>query len=331
MRDTGEGRRFILGNVKDMDNIIVDRSGILKEGIFFELEVLEYDEVWAEQHSKHAKQDVVSLRKPKNDDLFVREGTSYVRAIVMETGVSEEAHDCSLDKGHMTACYWQDIQLELSGGPHFSDLIVGDLDANVTLVVPERMAMRLKASPFRGYRLVKIENVDYFRGNGLTAKTPGFALHELQFRGRKCIRGMSIVGAPNACPHCGFSPAICPECGQRFIFCPKCEKDPWVARIGHKGAGDKRLITAGYDQWQPMIIDVNRWDGADFVFVSLDRGMYSQVITKRVLDWLLSIHAAPFIARPVLARLDGATPDQLRMLDEVCPKQSKPESKKSPK
>ncbi len=64
------------------------------------------------------------------------------------------------------------------------------------------------------------------------------------------------------------------------------------------------------------MIDVNRWDGSDFVFVTLDAsGLRTNVVTKRVIDWLLSIHAAPFVARPVLARLDGATPEQLKMLE----------------
>ena len=65
-----------------------------------------------------------------------------------------------------------------------------------------------------------------------------------------------------------------------------------------------------------MVIDVNRWDGADFVFVTLDSGaLRTNVVTKRVVDWLLSFHAAPFVARPVMARLDGATPEQLKMLE----------------
>ena len=77
-------------------------------------------------------------------------------------------------------------------------------------------------------------------------------------------------------------------------------------------------MSAGWNQWLPMVIDVNRWDGADFVFVTLDAGGFqTNVVTKRVVDWLLSFHAAPFVARPVMARLDGASPEQLKMLEEA--------------
>lgn len=304
-----------------MDHIILDRSGTLRTSGFFELDVLDTDDVRPQARSVDPRHDIVSLRHPTADELFVKRGTSYVSASILEINGSERLHDCSLDMTHVTAQYWKGIKLELSGGPQISDLIVGDLDANRTLLVSDSIATRLRASPFRGYRLVELGNIDYTGSTGISAKTKGFPLHELQFRGKKCLRGLSVVGAPNECPHCGRKPLICPCCGKSEIFCSECDNDGWVAAKNHGGASDKRLISAGWDQWRPLVIDLNRWDGADFVFVTLQRGIYSNVITKRVLDWLLSIHAAPFVARPALARIDGANRDQLRMFEEAIGKE----------
>lgn len=299
-----------------MDNIVVDRSGTLKDGYFFELAVMPNEEHISIEHSETPKSDIVSLRQPTDSELFQTKKMSYVAARVDEINGADIAHDCTLNKTHATASFWKNIKIGLSGGPLYSDLIYGDLEGERTLLVPDRMAQRLKGTLLRGYRLVEVSSIDFSRipNQSLNAKT--FRLYELQFRGRACKRGFSVQGAPNSCPHCGRTPLICPECGHYELDCPDCGKEAWIAKKNQKGVADKRLIPAGWDQWRPRVIDVNRWDGSDFVFVTLDAsGLRTNVVTKRVIDWLLSIHAAPFVARPVLARLDGATPEQLKMLE----------------
>ena len=299
-----------------MDNIVVDRSGNIQGGYFFELSTLQNEGRLSSERSITPKLDIISLRKPDLRSLYRTTGEFYVEANLGKVTGTEYAHDCTLDKTHITAEYRNETQVELSGGPRHSDLIYGDVGSQKVLLIPDPMAQRLKASSLRGYRLVKITNVDYSRVPNQALSAKNFQLYELQFRGRACMRGFSVHGAPNACPHCGSKPLICPECGHYGIFCPACGIDPWVVLNDHKGQGDKRLIAAGWNQWRPMVIDVNRWDGADFVFVTLDSGaLRTNVVTKRVVDWLLSFHAAPFVARPVMARLDGATPEQLKLLE----------------
>lgn len=303
-----------------MEHIVVDRSGTLKDGYFYELDVMLGDDSLSMQPSNTPKLDIVSLRQPTEDELAKKlrrekkEG-DYVSALIDGCDGWDKVHDCSIDKAHITCDYWTTLKVRLWGGPYYSDLIYGDMEGNRAFFVPDRMAQRLRASPFRGYRLVEVKDVDYSGATNQSLNAKNFPLYELQFRGRACRRGFSVVGAPNACPHCGRKPLICPECGDYQLDCPDCKQEAWIAKKNHKGPNDKRLTPAGWDQWSPMVIDVNRWDGADFIYVTRDAGLETNVVTKRVIDWLLSIHAAPFLARRVMARLDGATAEQLKMLE----------------
>ena len=265
------------------------------------------------KHSKTPKLDVVSLR-PQLTGRVSNKAPAYLQAAIENVGKSESSFGCSLNGRHKTGLYIKDMTVKLYLGPACAGFIYGDLEGQRTQFVSPSMANALKASPLRGYRLVELKQIDYSNVTefGLTAKT--FPLFELQFRGKPCRRSLSIVGAQNACPHCGRAPLICPECGCYEVDCPDCGQAAWVVAKNHKGHGDKRLLAAGWKQWSPMIIDVNRWDGSDFIFVTTDAGLETNVVTKRAIDWLQRIHAAPFIARPVQARLDGATADQLDML-----------------
>jgi hypothetical protein len=40
-----------------------------------------------------------------------------------------------------------------------------------------------------------------------------------------------------------------------------------------------------------------------------------RVVTRRVIDWLLSIHAVPFVAEPVAVDTSKMSADQLRKLE----------------
>jgi hypothetical protein len=90
-----------------------------------------------------------------------------------------------------------------------------------------------------------------------------------------------------------------------------------VAEKNHKGTDDPRLISAGWSNWLPAIIEVNRWDGSDFIFGSLDKGLRNHVVTRRVIDCFFTIDAKPFYARPVLANVENALPEKLQMLQRV--------------
>lgn len=299
-----------------MENIVIDRSGSMKSGCFYELAVLQDERQLSLERSKTPKLDIVSLHERVEGKAPKSGKPDYIAVSIGDFSGADAAYDCQIDKTHRTASYWKNLKVELSSGTDLPDLIYGDMEGSRTLIVPERMAKRLQASPFRGYQLVEITEVDDSRV-AKVLPVENRRLYELQFRGKACRRGFSVVGAPNACPHCGRTPLICPGCGYYKTKCPDCGKEGWIAKKNHQGAGDKRLIPAGWDQWSPEVIDVNRWDGSDFVFVTLDAGLRTNIVTKRVVDWLLSIHAAPFVARPVEARLDGASPEQLKMLEEA--------------
>jgi hypothetical protein len=42
---------------------------------------------------------------------------------------------------------------------------------------------------------------------------------------------------------------------------------------------------------------------------------YAGTITRRALDWLLSIHAGPFVAEPIAVNVFGLTKDDLEHLE----------------
>jgi hypothetical protein len=60
------------------------------------------------------------------------------------------------------------------------------------------------------------------------------------------------------------------------------------------------------------ILDGKRWDGADLIN---SNGI--NYISKRVLDWLLMVHAAPFYAKPARFCVDGMSDKQLARLEET--------------
>jgi hypothetical protein len=80
-----------------------------------------------------------------------------------------------------------------------------------------------------------------------------------------------------------------------------------------EGSSDKRLFfDVSAERKRGQILEGKRWDGADLVSV---RGW--NFISKRVLDWLLMVHAAPFYARPARFCIDGMTEKQLARLEEI--------------
>jgi hypothetical protein len=89
-------------------------------------------------------------------------------------------------------------------------------------------------------------------------------------------------------------------------LCENCGKETHVIDYLHKGAGDKRIPFESGLEW---IIDGKTWDGSD-----LFQWRYA---SKRFIDWLLRVHAAPFYAQPVWFCVDGMNDQQERWLDEL--------------
>jgi len=197
---------------------------------------------------------------------------------------------------------WIDEGGDLAGGARLSDFIANPLER---VICPASFLRRLHATPFRGYSAtpyVYSEN---------QSSHPHPELFSVWFLGINCRRVRRIVNAPNACPQCGHEPLICAERGLEPYACPECAFVFSVAESQHLGEGDLRLKARGTPP-PSMILEGRRWDGSDFIAA----GGWN-FITKRVLDWLLAIHAAPFYVRPARICVDGMTDEQLRQLDEA--------------
>jgi len=291
------------------DNIVLSRDGDLRAGIFYEL-IVSDDELFLELEGKHTDDYISAPLMPTSDELFL-DGRSYLKANWKTDRGVEQRRECPLHRSHVTARYWKDVTVRLSRGPDVPPLILLDADATRSILVSSTLAEALRKTEFTGMRLrsVRVDPESTHRPD--RAGKP-LALFELQFLGRKCFRPLSVVHAPNQCPWCGKAPLICEGCGYRDLFC--CGKRHWIGRASHKGESDRRLIAAGFEKWRPAIIEASVWDGSDFIFGGIDQGLRDHVVSRRVVNWLLSVHAAPFYARPVLVDVAGADDDTLTQL-----------------
>lgn len=181
--------------------------------------------------------------------------------------------------------------------------------------VSTRLAERLRKSNLSGVEFGKVAH-HQSEDRKLHEAT---SLEVLNVVGKRCWASSMILseGVANACPHCGDAPIICPECGMLRTPCKKCKKLIAIMAGHEEGADDRRL------KFEPAsetlgIVAGRRWDGSDF--------MTGGLITKRALDFLLSIHAAPFWYRPALVDVTGVSDEKLKQIraaaDPVIPKRS---------
>ena len=72
------------------------------------------------------------------------------------------------------------------------------------------------------------------------------------------------------------------------------------------------LVTPRSDEG--LIIDGKNWDGNDFVRLGSANEM---LVTRRVVDWLLSTKSVPFIADPCRLDITGMADSQLHQLQDM--------------
>ena len=102
--------------------------------------------------------------------------------------------------------------------------------------------------------------------------------------------GTIVPPAGNRCAYCGRAPVQCPECGTTDVPCPSCGGWPFAA----VGSATPEQVAAGVILHDPDasrgVIDPRRWDGSDWL---------PSCVTRRTVDFLLSIHLWPFVAAPL--------------------------------
>jgi|SRR5579872_273465 len=177
------------------------------------------------------------------------------------------------------------------------------------VIVNEWLADRLKNSGLTGFRLLPASiSARPDSEDDKTAPPPN--LFQLAFEGN-CPGHMPHVEPPSEdrCPHCGAGPVVCPECGCWWEPCHSCGQAWGVEAQFHGGPDDPhiRFEVVGVD---PFIVDPRQWDGTDFM--GKNHGGW---ITRRALDWLLSIRAGPFVAIPIAVNVYGLTKAERETLE----------------
>ncbi len=282
-----------------MDQIITDESGTLLSGYFYRFDIPFGDDSLRLTEPDLDETWVVAKRTPTNDELRRRPGGEIWMLESEPGGDPETRHDCPIDPGHVTHSMYTAFEVDLSGGARVGD-IVPEFSHNV--VLSAAFAQKLEGSGLTGFDLIRpgiIPNDD-------RPELP--KLRVLRFLGRGGSRPRRVVGVPDACPFCGKGPLICPGCGFEEIKCSECDNITRILASVHKGPGDKRLRMAPEPK-AGEVLGGTRWDGSDF--------FGSCYVTRRTVDWLLSVHAAPFYARPVRVWVDGMTDEQKGWLERA--------------
>lgn len=298
-------------------HIYQDYSGTLKTNIFYQLAVSMDEDLVEFEYAESAGWIITQKRSPTKSELLLKGSPqSWLDASIIESKKTKK-HRCSADNLHVTEEYFTDLKIEIHNAIE-AEIILSDFNFSMdeedqAFLVTDKFADRITKSGLKGAGFVPV-TINYSDAENEKAIPTLFAL---QFMGQNCLRPTSIQGAKNACPFCGHEPLICQECGFDNYICPTCQKPAWTTQKNHKGSNDKHLIVSPLKQRETLVMEGSKWDGSDFVYAGGNSLVYNNLISQRALDWLLSIHAVHFCARPIQVCIDGMTDQQLEMLATV--------------
>lgn len=260
-----------------MAEIVYDVSGTLRADVFYKFGICQ-DDVVATFPGADETWTIVP-RTPTADQLFLASDNPADRWIYIA------------DAG------------DICGGARVSEFIPNLMDL---VICSDSFRRTLEKSAFSGYRIRPFKELEE---NQSALKDP--KLFYLFTTGYNCIRFPTIIGGRNECRYCGYSPLLSSEGFNVPFRCERCGQDVAISAKLHEGENDFRYPVRKRDNLN-HILDGHRWDGSDFI-----GGGYSNFISKRVLDWLLATHAAPFYAHPIRFCTDGMTDEQLENLETM--------------
>ena len=228
-------------------------------------------------------------------------GRKYYSYADVVDSEEKRIYDCPLNPEHKTESRLLSVTVDVYAG-----ILAPFISCPDVCLVTDELAEQLAASKLKGASIVPAEvNVSYqFEGKE--------SVHGVYFSGRRnCIAQGIFPKSSDRCPFCGFKPILCPACANRNDICPSCRKSTMASRHFHNGPLDPRIKIIQRPR-EGDVIDPARWDGSDF-FGGFLRGY----ITRRAVDFLLSVDAKPFCAQPVRARIDHLTKEQRERLEEA--------------
>jgi len=282
-----------------MPRIVLDQSATLHKGVFYRFTVPFEDRPVVETPTAEW---IVVPRNPTGEELRSQGKETWLYIDDRpDFDSSFEIKGCPADPSHVTFSYYTKIAGESFRG-RVSPIIAA---ANgLVVVISDALKQRMESLKVSGARTDAMRVTDHYTD----APVKGF--WALQFVGKVKRRLPKFVDAPNSCPYCGKSKIICESCGYWNLRCLHCGKQMVILDSAHGGQSDKRIPYEHGCNWR--IIDGNSWDGSDVL-----GGSSSTYASKRFIDWLLRIHAAPFYAEPVFFCVDGMSDQQKKWFDDL--------------
>ncbi len=216
----------------------------------------------------------------------------------------EEIHGCEADPTHVTGRRTVDICADLYGGPTHCGIVS---DTNMRAIVATKSTTdALAKSGLTGFAVAPLA----VRVNQSRVKTPD--LYRVEITSRDCLRRQAVhIPQNNFCPFCGATPVVCLECKHVNYDCNQCGKQLFVNEENWQGPSDNRFIVQDIPK-RVRLLEASTWDGSD-----LFPNGSPVFATRRAVDFFLSIHAAPFVARPISMDFRGASDEKRSLLERV--------------
>lgn len=249
--------------------IYFDRSGVLKDGVVWDLEVKMEPGIGLLYATS-------AWEAPSLPGLDIRE--------------------CPINKEHVTDYQYTGIALDLFASGNLRDFVpVSDMGG---FFVSRQFADRLKQTKLTGY---KVRDIVTIGCNQSGEENPSILY--LEFAGNAGISlRCRVKDAPNSCPHCGKETMVCPRCGQtNWPRCPSCGELTLFRPDAPEYSHPKGLAVESTGG--PPIVEGKQWDGSDWFRVKGYLG--GHFVSNRAKDWMEKTHTFPIAFKPALLNIEG--------------------------
>ena len=222
---------------------------------------------------------------------------------------SRHVNICPVDPDH-----WFDSIVDgatyIGEEPEMGNCLYPAADA---IVVARHIARRVMDQKFKGLSSLDLDRSDQVNVEG--QKLAEVAL--LQGTPKVIARNLRILpeGSKNACYNCGFGPIVCLVCREWHFDCPRCKTKCCVAGLDVVPEDERRIVLAREDD-RPVVLDGALWENEDAMEAGALR--WGPIYTRRVLEYLLSLHLDQIAALTVPVYVGGCTADQRKRILEMA-------------
>jgi hypothetical protein len=287
--------------------IRVNRTGKLLSGYFYRMDFTDDAEMF---YSREAplRGAIVAERSPTDLELGTKSPETYGYLAVTFNVFPEACPSrCPSDPGHVSE--YRFPRQQVVKPTHLTGTAIGPLvPGGSWCIASAEVAARIERADLEGVEGVPV-GIELTHGE---ANPLGLRL--IQPLGKDCERPLMIEGGENVCPFCAKGRPICLDCGHTDSNCSHCGEMQWRTFDSKpsRPGDDKRLIMSPWSERRQAVLDGSLWDGSDFLNAHIE-----SFATRRFVDFLLSIHAAPFIAEPAWVWVDKMTKGQLARLEQA--------------